>query len=124
MGRTMTRSRATAWTCLAILLATCTTGARADDDAGAVAGVWGAERVLPAAISGTVTVVRTLGRWTARAGGFDAEGGPGDGRSAFRFPGGRGELRADPARGRGYWIQPPSEAGYGAYASPLRLTGG
>ncbi len=43
-----------------------------------------------------------------------------DGVPAFRFPGERGELRADVAHAAGYWLQ-PAGATHSAYASPLHL---
>lgn len=92
-----------------------------DDSAAALAGVWGAERMLTPQIAGAVSVVRERAAWRAYAGGFTVDGLAVDGMTAFPFPGDRGELRVDTARGRGYWMQPPSEAGYGAYASPVAL---
>jgi len=98
-----------------------TTAAQAAS-AAVLSGVWGTERIAGPAITGPVTIVRSGSSWEARAAGFAALGLPADGMTAFRFAGDRGELRADLAHGRAYWIQPASASGNGAYASPVRLT--
>jgi len=105
----------------AVALAAAPAPILAQDDAGAaLAGVWGAERG-ETQLAGAVTIVRDRGAWKASAGGFTTAGVPLDGLTAFRFPGEPGELRADLARRRAYWIQPPSDAGSQAEASPVRL---
>jgi CubicO group peptidase (beta-lactamase class C family) len=83
-------------------------------------GVWGVQRVLGPEITGTVTVTRAGSAWHAFAAGFTAGAATVDGLQAFRFPGGRGELRADVAHLTGYWLQ-PGGATHSAYATALRL---
>jgi CubicO group peptidase (beta-lactamase class C family) len=105
---------------LVMLLPAPAGAAPAQTDAAVLAGVWGVQRVVGPEIAGTVTVTRAGSAWRAFAAGFAADGATADGLPAFRFPGGRGELRADVAHATGYWLQPEG-ATHSAYAAPLRL---
>jgi beta-lactamase family protein len=89
-----------------------------------ILGLWGSERTFAQAIAGPVTIVRSGSTLRAFAAGFEADASRAGNDVVFRFPGGRGELRArQPATDRvnAMWTQPATETSGTRYASPARL---
>jgi CubicO group peptidase (beta-lactamase class C family) len=93
---------------------------------GDLVGLWGTEMLIGPAVRGELTLTHDATRWTARIGGFSADGPLTADSIHVVLPGGQGEFRGQlDTRERlihGFWVQPVGQILGAAYATPVTLT--